>query len=300
VALDGPAGPEPLSAGPSRTVAFVTCTELLDLEPDDALAVPALTRFGVSVLAAAWDDPAVDWDSFDLAVLRSTWNYPPVRDAFVAWAGSVPRLANPAGLVAWNTDKRYLATLARSGVPVVPTTWIGPSDRFEPPAGDFVVKPAVGAGSVDAGRYQPSSVDSAVAHVARLQAGGRLVMVQPYLPAVDSCGETAMLYLGGTFSHAIRKGPLLVGPSAAVEGLYVREKITTRTPSAAERAVADAALAAVPPGDLLYARVDLIPGPSGEPLVVELELTEPSLFLEYGPGAAERFAAAIAARLRSA
>jgi hypothetical protein len=140
-------------------------------------------------------------------------------------------------------------------------------------------------------------VDVAAAHVARLRAAGRLVMVQPYLAAVDTYGETAMLYLGGAFSHAVRKGPLLSGPSADVEGLYVRDEITPRTPSAAERAVADAALAAVPPGDLLYARVDLIPGPSGEPLLIELELTEPSLFLEYGPGAPERFAAAIAARL---
>ena len=89
MALDGPSGPEPLS-----TVAFVTCSDIPDLE-QDALVVPALARLGVSVRAAAWDDPGVDWDSFDLAVLRSAWNYPPVRDAFVAWAQSVPRLARP-------------------------------------------------------------------------------------------------------------------------------------------------------------------------------------------------------------
>jgi hypothetical protein len=258
----------------------------------------------VTVHAAAWDDPSADWSSYDLAVLRSTWNYPPVRDEFVAWARTVPRLRNGAELVAWNTDKRYLVALSAAGVPVVPTTWVSPSADFRPPGGEFVVKPTVGAGSVDARRYQASSVssvDAAVGHVSRLQTAGRHVMVQPYLAAVDSYGETALLYFGGEFSHAIRKGPLLAGPSAAVEGLYAREEITARTPSPAERAVGDAALAALQsevPEAPLYARVDLIPGPDGQPLLVELELTEPSLFLGYAGGAPAAFARAIAALLQ--
>jgi hypothetical protein len=280
---------------PSR-IAFVTCTQLPDLDPDDALAVPPLTGFGATVHAAAWDDPSVDWRSYDLAVLRSAWNYPPVRDAFVAWARTVPRLVNPADLVAWNTDKRYLAVLAAAGVPIVPTTWITPSDSFAPPAGDFVVKPTVGAGSLDAGRYSPSSVDPARSHVARLQSAGRTVMVQPYLPAVATHGETALLYLGGAYSHAVRKGPMLTGPAGAVNGLFLQEEITARTPSAAERAVADAAIAAIP-GRPTYARVDLLPGSSGEPLLAELELTEPSLYLGYAEGAPQRFAESLATLL---
>ena len=277
-------------------VAFVTCTGLPDLDPDDALAVPPLRGFGATVHAAAWDDPSVDWRSYDLAVLRSAWNYAPVRAGFVAWARSVPRLVNPADLVEWNTDKRYLAALAAAGVPVVPTTWLHPSAPFVPPDGEFVLKPSVGAGSLDAGRYGPSTVDLARAHVASLQASGRTVMVQPYLPAVDTYGETALLYLAGTYSHAIRKGPMLTGPASVVSGLFRPETVTPRTPSAAERAVADAALAAVP-GRPLYARVDLLPGPSGEPLLAELELTEPSLFLGLADGAPDRFAAALAALL---
>src|SRR5262245_219014 len=291
MAFHGPAGPVPLSS-----VAFVTCTGLPDLDPDDALAVAPLRALGATVHAAAWDDPSVDWHSYDLAVLRSAWNYPPVREEFIAWARTVPRLVNPADLVEWNTDKRYLAALAAAGVPVVPTVWVEPSAPFVPPDGEFVVKPSVGAGSLDAGRYGPSTVDLARAHVSQLQASGRTVMVQPYLPAVDTYGETAMLYLGGAYSHAIRKGPMLTGPASAVAGLFVAETITARTPSPAERAVADAALAAVP-GRPLYARVDLLPGPSGEPLLAELELAEPSLYLGLGDGAPERFAAALATLL---
>ena len=127
----------------------------------------------------------------------------------------------------------------------------------------------------------------------------RLVMVQPYLPAVDSYGETALLFLDGAYSHAIRKGPMLVGPDLGEVGLYKEETITARLPTPAERKVAEAALAAVPAGvdRLLYARIDLIPGPDGDPLLVELELTEPSLFLGTAPGAAERMSTAIAQRL---
>jgi hypothetical protein len=139
-------------------------------------------------------------------------------------------------------------------------------------------------------------VDLAVVHVSSLQASGRTVMVQPYLPGVDTYGEMSLVYLGGAYSHAIRKGPLLAGPAPAVAGLFVEEAVTPRAPSSAERALADAALAAVPRRPL-YARVDLLPGPSGEPLLAELELTEPSLFLGLSDGAPDRFAAALATLL---
>ena len=120
-------------------------------------------------------------------------------------------------------------------------------------------------------------------------------MVQPFLPAVDTYGETALVYLGGEYSHAIRKGPILVGPDVGGDVLYQEEQITSREPSGAEHAVAKAALASAPGGPWLYARVDLIPGTDGEPVLVELELTEPSLFLATAPGAARRLARAIAA-----
>jgi len=287
------------------TVALVTCAELPDLDPDDRLLLDPLAGQGIQVSAAVWDDPDVDWASFDLVVLRSTWDYARRRDDFVAWASAVPTLVNPADVVAWNTDKRYLRELAAAGVPVVATSWVEPRDAWAPPAdGEWVIKPAVSAGSKDTGRYDladPAHLELAATHVARLQAAGRLVMIQPYLPAVDSYGETAVLYLDGAYSHSIRKGPLLVGPDLGEAGLYKEETVTARLPTPAELKVAEAALAAVPGGNrLLYARIDMIPGLDGEPLLVELELTEPSLFLATAPGAAERLSTAIAERLAAA
>jgi hypothetical protein len=293
-----------VSAARVSRVALVTCAAMNGLDPDDALALAPLKARGIVAEAAVWDDPAVDWAAYDLVVIRSTWDYYRRRDEFLAWARRVPRLANAADVLAWNTDKRYLRELADAGVATTPTTWVEPGSPWQPPpgAGEVVVKPAVSGGSNDTGRYDladPAHRRLAAEHVRRLGAAGRLVMVQPYLSAVDEDGETALLFLGGEFSHAARKGALLTGPDVGVEGLYKEEDIAAREPTPGQLAVAAAVLAAVPfdPADLLYARVDLIPDGAGAPLLLELELTEPSLFLAMGAGAPERFADAVAARI---
>ncbi|MEU5939857.1 hypothetical protein ABZ807_11800 [Micromonospora sp. NPDC047548] len=289
-------------------VALVTCDRLAELDPDDQLVLAPLAARGVTAEVAVWDDPAVDWVGYDLVVLRSPWDYALRRDEFVAWAQTVPALVNPAEVVHWNTDKRYLGELSAAGVPVVPTSWVAPGESWRPPAdaGEYVIKPAVSAGSQDTGRYDladPEHRELAAAHVRRLSEAGRLTMVQPYLSAVDTAGETALLFLAGpqglAFSHAIRKGAMLDGPDLGVEGLYKPEEISARIAGPEQLAVAERVLAAVPGGSqrLLYARVDLIPGPDGTPVLVELELTEPSLFLGYADGAADRLADAVLTHL---
>ncbi|MEV4414225.1 hypothetical protein [Catellatospora sp. NPDC049609] len=283
-------------------VAIVTCAEIPLLEPDDQLVLPALAALGVDAEPAVWDDPAVDWAAYDLVALRSTWDYAQRRDEFLAWARGVPRLVNSAETVAWNTDKRYLAELAAAGLPVTPTTFLAPGDAFTPPAGEYVVKPAVSAGSRDTGRYGPADAALAVAHVRRLHEAGRVVMVQPCLTGVDVYGETALLFFADpatgrlAYSHAIRKGAMLTGPDEGMDTLYKPEEISPRVPTAAERAVGEAVAATLPAG-LAYARVDLIPDERGNPLLVELELTEPSVFMLHDEGAADRLAAALTSLL---
>lgn len=287
--------------GRSDRVALVTCARLPDLDPDDRHLVSALEALGRTAEPVVWDDPTVDWSAYAVAVLRSTWDYAARRDEFLAWAASVPRLANPADVVAWNTDKRYLAHLAEAGVPVAATEWIEPGQRWDlPEAGEWVIKPAVGAGSIDAGRYDLADAahrSMAAAHVERLHRAGRVVMLQPYLHSVDTHGETCLIFLAGAYSHAVRKSALLDGPDLGTTALFKQETVSPCIPTDAEHAVAASALAAVPGGwrRLLYARVDLLPGPDGDPVVVELELTEPSLFLGTADGAAARLARAVAA-----
>jgi glutathione synthase/RimK-type ligase-like ATP-grasp enzyme len=274
------------------TVALATCAEVPALDEDGPGLVEALSRRGIEAIPAVWDDSEVDWNDFDLVVVRSTWDYAERHDAFLAWAGSLRRVLNPLDVLRWNTDKRYLLKLGAAGVPVVPTEFIEPGRPFEPPDHAFVVKPAVSAGARHSARYAPG--ERAGSHVARLHALGRTVMVQPYLAAVDEQGETALIYLGGSYSHAVKKAALLAPGAAPGDALYLEEDMRPASATDAERQVADEALRALSSNNLVQARVDLLPTDNG-PVVLEVELTEPSLYLGFSAGATERFAIAIAA-----
>ena len=271
------------------SVALATCAEVPGGDDEAAPVIAALAERGVEASPAVWDDENVDWEAFDLVVVRSTWDYPHRREQFLAWAESLPAVLNPPEVLRWNTDKRYLQEL---GDDAVPTAFLEPGEPFDAPDSAFVVKPAVGVGSIGAARYEAGD-SRAAAHAAALHAGGKTVMVQPYLEAVDSEGETALIYVGGSFSHAVHKGPLLVPGAEPGSGLYLEETIRETQVRRDELEVAERVLDAAPfaRDQLLYARVDLLPGPR----VLEVELTEPSLFVGYADGAAERFADAIAA-----
>jgi len=279
-------------------IALATAREARGLDPDEPLLLAALAAAGIAAEPAVWDDPAVEWGAFDLVLVRSTWDYPPRREAFLRWAEAVAEatlLVNDPALLRWTTDKRYMEDLTAAGVPVVPTRWIAPGEAIDlPDRGEYVLKPSVGAGSKDAIRLSGGAdAARAEAHARALLAAGREVVVQPYQPSVDEAGETAVVFIEGAFSHAVRKGPILVAGAGPVEGLFAPEDIAPLTPSAAELAVAERAIAAVPGPPSLYGRVDLVAGRRGEPRVLELELAEPSLFLEHAPGAPERMAAAV-------
>jgi glutathione synthase/RimK-type ligase-like ATP-grasp enzyme len=256
----------------------------------------------VSHRVVDWDDAGIDWGGFALVVVRSVWDYPRRRDELLDWAERVAALvplANPPEILRWNSDKRYLLDLARAGVPVVPTAVAAPGEPVAWPAGEVVVKPTVSAGSIDTDRYPEARREEAQAHVARLHAGGRTAMVQPYLSTVESRGETALVFLDGAMVHAVRKGPMLMPGLVTVGGLFVEEDIRPAAAGEAERGVARQALAAIPGWDapLLYARVDVVFSEAGEPLLLELELVEPSLFLAHAPGVAGALVRAIARRV---
>jgi glutathione synthase/RimK-type ligase-like ATP-grasp enzyme len=232
-------------------------------------------------------DADVDWSRYGLVVLRSTWDYAERRDAFLTWARALPRVLNPVPVLEWNTDKqRYLSDLAAAGVPVVPTEFVAPGEAFSPPDDAFVVKPAISAGGRSSARF--AGGDAAGAQlVDRIHAGGRTAMVQPDLGDIT---EIDLVYIGGSYSHALsRHVPL---PAAGDrEVFYLDEELGAAEATLPDREVAERALACAP-DELLYGRVDLVDG-----AVLELEITEPSLYLGFGQRAAAALAAAIATRL---
>jgi len=280
-------------------VALVTAEIVRGADDDETPLLDALIWSGVEASVVAWDDRSVDWSTFDLVVVRSTWDYALRHNEFVRWLRRVSlrsTLANSADVVEWNLDKRYLRDLQRAGIPVVPTTWIESGDVVRlPDRGELVVKPVVSAGAKDTTRYlMPNHADVAREHIESLLRRERAAMVQPYIASVDDEGELALVYVDGRFSHAVRKGAILREPLVTTTALFAAEDVTPCEATDAERALADTVLRFVHEREpVLYARVDLVHGARGEPLVLEVELTEPSLFLGYADGATERFAEAI-------
>jgi glutathione synthase/RimK-type ligase-like ATP-grasp enzyme len=256
---------------------------------DLPVLVAALRAAGAEAVAVPWDDEGTDWGGYDLVLIRSTWDYSWRAAEFVAWAervGKATRLANPVRVVRWNTDKRYLGDLAAAGVPVVPTRYLAAGDPVDlPDDHEYVVKPTSGAGARFAARYTPDEHETAVRQLERMHAEGFTAMVQPYLTNVDVSGERALLFFGGRYVHASRKGAVLTRGTAYDDDKVSHPDLEPWTATEAELAVAERALAAVPDTrELLYARVDLVDGPDGEPCVMELELVEPNLFLDLHPG----------------
>ncbi|MBZ5740011.1 ATP-grasp domain-containing protein [Nocardioides mangrovi] len=279
-------------------LAWVTTAEARGRDEDEPLALAALERTGVSVEVVDWDDADVDWAGFDRVVLRSAWDYPQHLPAFLDWLEAVDaasELVNPAAMVRWSLDKAYLAELEEAGVPITPTVFVPPGSEPRFPDGGFVVKPAVGAGSVDAASYDADQRDVATAHVERLHAAGQVALVQPYLASVATDGEWPLVFLGGSYSHAASKRVAL--PRAgSVDDLFAEETNAPHEASVEQVAVARAAVDVVTArfGTPAYARVDLVRADDGHFVVLEVELVEPSLFLPYADAvAADRLAAVL-------
>lgn len=271
---------------------------------DDAELVHQLPPSGMTPVPCIWNDPHVEWSSFDAVLVRTIWDYWQHYGQFVSWLNRLEssgvRVFNPVRVLRWNADKRYLLDLERANVPVV-------SGRISARraladeianlgAAEVVVKPTVSAGAWNTLKVRSDASD--LGAVIESLPDNREYLVQPFLPEVASAGEWSLMFFGGAFSHAVLKRP-------AAGDFRVQEKhggtAQSADPPAAAMAVAQQVLAALPDRGLrgvLYARVDLVETASGFKLM-ELELIEPQLFFRFDPDAARRLARALAVRLRS-
>jgi hypothetical protein len=287
-----------------RTVAIATCAAHPPPDAENRLLLDALRARGIEAAAVPWNaSPPDPWESYDAVVVRATWDYTWALEDFLRWTRAIgPRLHNAPDVIAWNADKRYLFDLERAGLPVVGGEHLPPGGSFRPPPGRYVVKPTVSAGARDTAVYDAARHRAAEAHVRALHADGRDVLVQPYYDSVEGEAETAVVLIDGRAEHCMRKGPLLALDRPPPDGLFRAEDIRRRDGEGDVLALARRTWEVVAErfGPPLYARVDVLRSDAGEPAVLELELIEPSLFLDFAPGSAEALAAAVVRRLDGA
>jgi len=284
---------------PTPRIAIATCADYADLKVDDALLARALAERGCDARTVVWDEPGVEWRHYDLCVIRSTWDYHERHAEYLAWAGRVEaecRLRNSAELVIWNSDKRYLREFDGRGIRTVPTVWVtqdSPLDLEQILTGagweEAVVKPVVDLGARNLWRVRAGEGSAALESVLQRHDA----MVQPFLPSLERKGEISLVYVAGELTHTVRKRPAAgdFRVQSIWGGTAAREE-----PTVAERELAEAAMEEFKEAPL-YARVDLVEGPAGDPCLIELELIEPNLYLSEHPPAAAALAEAALLRI---
>lgn len=286
---------------PRPRIAIATCAAYPELKGDDERLRGALRGRGGEAELVVWDEDGHDWGAFDLCLVRSTWDYHDKHEQFLAWTRRVEgttALHNPADLIAWNSEKTYLRELAEAGVPTVPTVWVEREGELNIEEilthegwEEAVVKPTVDLGAKNLHRVRAGTGEAGRALKAALARSA--AMVQPFLPSLQTKGELSLIYIEGTFTHAVRKRP--------AQGDFRVQSIWGGTVEQASAEpthlqIADRALAHLnaPP---LYARVDLVNDPEGNPALIELELIEPNLHLSTHPTAATDLADAALQKL---
>ncbi|MBU1538389.1 MAG: transporter [Alphaproteobacteria bacterium] len=260
----------------------------------------AMAASGLTATPTAWTDHIEDASGlmrYPLVLPVIAWGYH--RDhgrwlqACATWAAAGVKMLNPPSVLAWNSDKSYLGRLAEQGVAIPPTLWTdhptqadidAAFDRF---ATDVViVKPRVSGGAWKTLRLARGE--------ALTDAPEGPAMIQPYLPTIETEGETSLLFFGGRLSHVVNKRP--VPGEFRVQVQYGGGYVALPEPPAKALALAEKTLAAIGE-DLLYARIDMAPDADGGWLLMEAELIEPDFYLASAPEGGKRFAEAVRARL---
>jgi hypothetical protein len=270
--------------------------------PEVELLLAALSESGVVAVTKAWDDKRVQWHDFDLVVVRACWDYHKRHVDFLKWAKALPQLANPYAILRWNIDKRYLRDLEANSMPIIPTIWDVSSVIDLPKFGDWVVKPVISAGSDDV--FHVTSRSRLTHKVNLLAARGCTPIVQQYVREIELFGELSLIYIGGDRSHSVirsvRPGYFSSGPSVSASfGLscplpYPYSKAWLFGDSVLHAACSLSGIHNNP----LYGRVDLVARGKQDLMILEVEMIEPSLFLNHSREAPGRLASSIVSYLK--
>lgn len=279
-------------------IAFATFREVPALQPDDAPIARELERLGAEVRPLPWNGSFEPFAECDLVAVRSTWDYAETPQDFLAWLQRLERAqiqtTNPPSLMRWNACKDYLLDLEARGAPLAPTRKVAPdaaairAAMLELGLDEAVVKPVFGAGASGLSVVRAADAAGLAAAADALQYDG---LLQPLVSEIRTVGEASLTFIGAEFSHAAIKR---AAPGSILIHAEHGGSTEPFTPTEEQLDVAREVLGMLPePVD--YARVDLVPAAAG-PVLMEVELIEPELFVLHGEGAPERFARFLLAR----
>ena len=277
-----------------RRLGLVTYPEAPDLTTDDQLLLAPLKANGFIPFPLIWSDTEPASIDADLLVIRSTWDYFLDPDRFLRWLAGVEqsgmRVINSPSTLRWNMRKDYLIRLFESGV-IIPSTIVCHTwhstimDSFV--GRPVVVKPLISAGAFNTHRFLSWTADEIEQHIRPSQSQGP-ILIQEYLPEIETEGEWSFVFIGRSYSHAVTKtvAPLDFRVQEAHGGT-----LASRTPDPDIVSQVSSILERIP-DELLYARIDGVVR-KGTFMLMELELFEPSLYLSFHPPAADAFASTL-------
>lgn len=281
-----------------KKIAIATCEEIPALIPTEQPVIPALVEKGYQVQAVVWTDSSVQWNTFDLVVIRNVWDYYKKYEAFMTWLDELQaqgiKVSNPIEIIKANSHKFYLENLRSEGIPIVPTVFVRQNSPVDLQTifnqqhwQEGIVKPAVSGGA-----YKTYKIDQSDAKEYQTKVDDLLkerdVLIQEFLPEIQTDGEWSLLFFNRKYSHAVRKVPK--NQDFRVQSEFGGQTLAETPPTfIIEQAQKIIELYDQP---LLYVRVDGVVV-KGAFLLMELELIEPELFLDQHSQAVSRFVEAI-------
>ncbi|MFC3122916.1 ATP-grasp domain-containing protein [Agaribacter flavus] len=281
-----------------KRCAFLSTDNLDDFFVYDDMLKPYLAEFGWEVRDVPWQNTAVDYNEFDLVIVRSTWDYQAHAESFLNCLERIDAssaiLENPLSLMRWNLSKSYLQNLQHKGIPVLPSIWSEKINyskfkslyhRFH--TDDLVIKPLVSANADFTYRVNIEKLERLWEELEGVFSI-RPFLVQAYEESIETVGEYSLFYFEKNYSHAILKQPKAGDFRVQEEhgGQLIALDASDEMKKLAMRVLAS--LPELP----LYARIDMLKTERGFE-IIEVELIEPSLYFNMAEGSAERFATLI-------
>jgi len=274
-------------------VGILTCARLPELLESDQKLIPLFKQHNITAKAVIWDDPSVDWTTFDYLLFRNTWDYYQKEEAFNLWLTKMESLGiktlNPIAIIQQNKHKFYLKELENKGVLILPTIFLEKNskkkleDVLPKNWKKIVIKPAFSAGSYLTKLVNQSEIDS-IQKEFNEHFETKDFLLQEFRPEIKELGETSFIFFNGKFSHAINKKPMEGDFRVQIQygGNYTLIEPTIELINQAQ------AILNQIPEQLLYARIDGIVKDKQLHLM-EIELIEPDLYFDIAIGSRERF-----------